>query len=398
MQAILPRRATRRGFLAARVVGAVFGAALLAGCGAAGGAQDGKADEARRGPDAPKPPREAATVRVGPVEIGPIPDLYGTSTTLRARREATVTARTRGRVRSLRVEEGDRVAADQVVAQLEDDEQRIALERAQTEQAQLEREHERLRQLYEERLVSENEYEKARRDAESARHATELAALELARTTIRAPFPGVVIERHLDVGATVADGTAVYELADLDPLEADVSVPERHVARLRAGQEVRLVADAIGRDVTARILRIAPSVDAETGTVKVTLAVAASQGLRPGAFVRVEIVSDTRQDAMIVPRRALVAEGSRFRLFRVIEKDGTLVADELEVRTGYEQADRVEIREVAGGKELRAGDRVVVLGAPALTEGAPVRIAEDVARQDDESVEVSDGPAAAGGK
>lgn len=358
-------------------VGVLSGTLLALSC----GSTDGSASKGEGGSARTAQTGDAAAVRVEPVVRAAMSDLYATSATLRAQRSATITARTRGRVRALLVEEGDRVRADQVVARLEDDEQKIAFERSTAELATLERELARLERLFEGKLVSETEFEKVRRDAETARHGAALAELELSRTEIRAPFDGVVVERLLDVGATVADGTAVFEIADLDPLEADVSVPERHVARLEAGQRVRLFADATALSLEASVLRIAPAVDPETGTVKVTLAVDAKSGLRPGAFVRVEIVSDTRTDALVVARRALVAEGNRFRLFRVAEGEEGMIAEEIEVRPGYEERDRVEIREILGGKVLAENDRVVVLGAPALTDGAAVEIVENGALQ-----------------
>ncbi len=147
-----------------------------------------------------------------------------------------------------------------------------------------------------------DEIERSRRDADDAGHALELAELQLARTVIRAPIAGVVVTRHLDVGATVSDGTSVYDLADLQPLYADVTIPERHVTRLHPGQEVQLTADSTAIRADGRIERIAPAVDPETGTVKVTVAVVGESGLRPGAFVRVGIVTDTHEEALVVAR------------------------------------------------------------------------------------------------
>ena len=153
---------------------------------------------------------KAIAVRADEVVREAISSLYSTSATLRADRQATVIARTRGVVRRLAVEEGDRVIAEQPLAFLEDDEQKIAAARARTAEETARRDHERLSGLYERGLVSVDEYEASRRDAEDAAHALELAELELYRTVIRAPIAGVVVTRHLDVGATVSDGTSVW--------------------------------------------------------------------------------------------------------------------------------------------------------------------------------------------
>ncbi len=319
---------------------------------------------------------KAIAVRVGEIVREPISSLYSTSATLRADRQATVIARTRGVVRRLAVEEGDRVGAEQALAFLEDEEQKIAAARARTTEETARRDHERLSGLYERGLVSVDEYEASRRDADDAAHALELAELELYRTVIRAPIAGVVVTRHLDVGATVSDGTPVYDLADLEPLYADINIPERHVTRLSPGQEVRLTADSTGATADAIIERIAPAVDPATGTVKVTVAVKGNSGLRPGAFVRVDIVTDTHEDALVVTRSALVAEGRRWHLYRLTE-DGTTV-EQIEVTLGFETGDRVEIvGAVRDEVNIDDGERVVVAGAPALSDGAKIRVVTD---------------------
>jgi membrane fusion protein (multidrug efflux system) len=350
-----------------------------------GGEADGHGTDGHKGNGTGKKKERAITVRADEILREPISSLYSTSATLRADRHATVTARTRGVVRRLAVEEGNRVSADQPLAYLEDDEQKIAAARARTTEETARRDHERLAGLYERGLVSVDEFETSRRDAEDAAHALDLAELELHRTVIRAPIAGIVVTRHLDVGATVSDGTPVYDLADLDPLYADINIPERHVRRLGPGQEVLLTADSTGIEAQAIIERIAPAVDPATGTVKVTVAIEGDSGLRPGAFVRVNIVTDTHTDAMVVARSALVAEGRRWHLYRLTD-DGTSV-EQIEVELGFETGDRVEI--VGAAKpdvSISAGDRVVVTGAPALSDGAKIRLATDDAPEPTEQV------------
>ena len=265
---------------------------------------------------------------------------------------------------------------EQPLAYLEDDEQKIAAARARTTEETARRDHERLAGLYDRGLVSVDEFEASRRDAEDAAHALELAELELYRTVIRAPIAGVVVTRHLDVGSTVSDGTPVYDLADLQPLYADINIPERHVTRLGPGQEVRLTADATGDEANAIIERIAPAVDPATGTVKVTVAVEGGSGLRPGAFVRVDIVTDTHADALVVARSALVAEGRRWHLYRLADDDSSV--EQIEVELGFETGDRIEVAGTTDPSvDITPGESVVIVGAPALSDGAKVRVMTD---------------------
>jgi multidrug efflux pump subunit AcrA (membrane-fusion protein) len=137
-----------------------------------------------------------------------------------------------------------------------------------------------------------------------------------------------------------------------------------------------LTADATGASASAIIERIAPAVDPATGTVKVTVAVEGGSGLRPGAFVRVDIVTDTHVDALVVARSALVAEGRRWHLYRLTDNDTSV--EQVEVTLGFETGDRIEIAGTADASvEISPGETVVVVGAPALSDGAKVRVITD---------------------
>ncbi|TDI45097.1 MAG: efflux RND transporter periplasmic adaptor subunit, partial [Acidobacteria bacterium] len=334
-----------------------------------------------RGAPARPATADAVAVRAAPIRREPLSSLYSTSATLRADRRATITARTHGVIRKLLVEEGDKVVESQEMAALENEEQRIAMARADTIRDTLIRDLERSRSLHEKGLVSDEDFEDVRRRFLDAEQAAALAELEFSRTMIRAPFAGVIVRRYLDVGATVADGSEVYDLADLSPLYADVEVPERHVISLVPGQHVRLTADAQDKVLPAVIERIAPAVNPATGTVKVTLAIEGNTNVRPGAFVRVDIVVETHSEALVVPRLALVAEGSRWYLFR-LEDDQTV--SRLEVELGFEEGDRVEILQAVSADEtLSPGTQVIVSGAPALTDGAPVHVVAEAAEESD---------------
>ncbi len=361
------------------LAGALVAAAsllLLAcpGCGSGGSGGSAKADSKGSASSEAAKPTEAISVAVSQVQQAPMAALYATSATLRAEKQATVTSRTRGVLEELLVEEGDPIREGQIIARLEDDEQELALGRFRAIREIKTSEFDRATRLHEQKVFSDSEYEVIRREAEEAKHDVELAALNLARTTIAAPFDGLVVRRHIDVGATVSDGTPIYDLADLDPLYADVNVPERHVKRLSIGQNVRLGTDATRIVAEARIERIAPVVDPASGTVKVTVTIPRSEGLRPGAFVEVDIVTDVHDEAIVVPRSALVAEGRRWNVFRVNPDQETV--EMLEVQLAFEEGDRVEIADVLtkSTADLRPGDTVVSTGASALSDGARIRI------------------------
>ncbi|MCW8985704.1 MAG: hypothetical protein OQK55_10200, partial [Thermoanaerobaculales bacterium] len=118
------------------------------------------------------------------------------------------------------------------------------------------------------------------------------------------------------------------------------------------------------------------TVDPATGTVKVTVAVEGGSGLRPGAFVRVDIVTDTHTDALVVARSALVAEGRRWHLYRLTDDDTAV--EQIEVELGFETGDRIEIAGTTDASvEITPGQSVIIVGAPALSDGAKVRVMTD---------------------
>jgi membrane fusion protein (multidrug efflux system) len=339
-------------------------ALLFCGCPSAPG-EEAKAKE-------PPPPIH---VGVGTVSLQPMARLYRTSARMRARVRTAVTARTRGVVQRLLVEAGDQVQVQQVLLQLENADQQIEVAAAQDAFRDRESAWKKAESLHERLALSNDTLREARLAYHEAKHRLARAALALQRTTIRAPFAGIVLTRATDAGARVDDGTPLLELADVSQLEADVAVPERHVPALRVGQTARL--EAAGHQFGAAIVRISPAVDPTSGTIKVTLRAEAGLDLRPGAFARVAIVTALHSTALVVPRSALVAEGGSWQLFRV--RDGSpgepTTVERLLVEPGFEDGPWVEVV----GASLEVGQRVVVRGAAALADEARVTWEEGIA-------------------
>lgn len=157
---------------------------------------------------------------------------------------------------------------------------------------------------------------------------------------------------------------ATLEGVDVDPLWARIYVPLHSVA---LGQQAKITVEALpGRAFEGKVRLISPVVDAASGTVKVTIEISGgADGLRPGMSASVQMIADRHEDAIMVPKRALVYEGAGEGVFVV--RGG--MARKVDVRTGYSQGDRVE---VVG--EIGAGDSVIVAGHEGLRDGAKVRL------------------------
>lgn len=327
---------------------------LLAGC-----ENKAEVDPTRANPAIP--------VEVASIETGPIEAAYRGTATLEAEAEAVVVAKQTGVIEQVLVEEGQRVRGGQVLARLETERLRLELARTRSALDKLLQDFTRAESVFGRKLISREDYERIQFELAGARAANELAALALREAEILSPIEGVVTLRSVKAGNMIQAGSAAFRVTRLDQLEAQVHVPERDIHKLAPGQPATLTVDAWpDRTFRAVIGRINPVVDAQSGTVKVTLRVAANQPeLKPGMFGRVEVLYDRRENAVLVPRDALMIEDASPAVFVVSGGKARHRA----VRLGYSDGAHAEVLE-----GLRAGEQVVVTGQSSLKDEAKVAV------------------------
>jgi membrane fusion protein (multidrug efflux system) len=355
-----------------------------------------------------KPDKDATPVELALVKRGEISAFLSSTANLRALREVTVATQAEGIVQKVLAEEGDFVKDGQVLCTLDDTPVRIKLTLAEEKlaQAALQMDKARIRQQkalaqightqaefdrYEkarvEGLVSDKEVATYKYKLEELQHdergavsetkefqhrVAELEAeiaqskLELSRTEVHAPFAGFVTQRTVNIGQRLKPMDNLFNLGAFSPLFADVHLSERDAGSVRPGQPATV---RLGSDDTAtiqgRVERLSPIVDQASGTVKVTVAVEPKIGFRPGSFVRVEIRTDTKPDAIVIPKRALIEEDGQNYVF--IARDET--AKRAKVELGYQREGLVEIR-----SGVNPGDTVVVAGQGALKEAGKIKV------------------------
>ena len=289
------------------------------------------------------------------------------STYLEADEEASVAARAGGQVTRIFVEEGEPVTAGQVLATLDGDRARLQMEQAKAALDKLRSTYRRNVALHERGLVAEGSFENLRFEMEALDSAYQLARLQYSYTQIRAPIDGVLSSRDITVGTTVREGDVLFRVTDLDNLVAYIHVPQRELHRFEPGQPARLnMAAWPGGAFPATVARISPTVDPESGTFRITLAVPAAEGkLRPGMFGKLDIVYEIHQDALMVPAEAVLAEDMEEAVFVIDEG----IARRRPVTTGLNSDGRIEV--LSG---LSAGESVVIVGQTGLKDGSPVNV------------------------
>ncbi|MCP5104448.1 MAG: efflux RND transporter periplasmic adaptor subunit [bacterium] len=264
-------------------------------------------------------------VEVTKVMKGNITANYSGSATLEAEAEAVVVAKIGEVVQQIFVEEGDMVKEGQALAKLDDEQVKLELSRAESLLKKLSNEFQRNDALHKNKIISKDTYDQVKYDYHTQESTVKLARLNHRYTTIRAPITGVVSERLIKKGNMVQKNQATFRITGFNPLLALLHVPEKEMSKLKKGFPAKLQADALpGKLFDAKIARISPVVDPNTGTFKVTVEVSdKTLALKPGMFARVHIVYDTHKNTLLVPKDSILSEDTESWVFKVDKKKNT---------------------------------------------------------------------------
>jgi len=345
----------------------------------------GGEDEADSGEEEDK--EEAVPVEVTALGTGRMEEVLRYSANLEAEKHVQVYAQTARLVRELLVEEGDVVRRGDVLLLLDDEQQRNNLAKAKSQLAKSEREFQRLERLFGEELISEQKISDATYDLEQLRIAVAEAQREMTYTKVTAPISGTVTIRLVKLGDQVSINQHLFDIVDFDSMVARVYVPEKNLSQLRPGQVARISARALGgKTYTGSIDRIAPVVDPRTGTLKVTVAVGRQAGLLPGLYVDVALVTSVHDNALLMPKRALVYDKDRVFVFRLGEDRRV---ERLILDPTLSDRDHVEV-----GAPLSPGDEIVVAGQTGLKDGTLVSLpGDEEATEEDDNLTADQGAA-----
>ena len=333
----------------------------------------------------------AAPVKVFKVARERITEKITYTGTLEALTKINITPEVGGKIARIYVEAGDRVAKDQLLAELETESIRLQLKQAEAGVAVAEaayadgqRNKERMDRLIKENAVSEQQREKVQLGFDSAAAQLEQAraGLNLARhaldvSLMRAPFAGVIASKNAEVGDVInpmmgggygGGASGVLTLVDYSTIKLAVAVSGEDVARIRKGQEAVLkVGSFPGREFRGVIRVVNLTADPQNKKFGVEVHVAnPDAALRPGTFGDLVFEVQSHENALVVPQAAIlentyvfVAEGGK-----AVRRNVTL---------GIENTTMVEILD-----GLRDGEAVVVEGNYGLEDGSPVQVLEEV--------------------
>jgi membrane fusion protein (multidrug efflux system) len=320
--------------------------------------------------------QKGVPVRVAEVNLGPISDGILSTSVVEAEQAVDIYPRVTGTVTRINAEEGQYVSEGQLLCALEDEELSLQESKSHAEMEKLKRDLERTETLVNKGIVTETDLSNAKYAYEQAEISWRQAKTNLEYTQIKSTINGIVSQRLVKLGQKVDPGTQLYSLFNPRSLVINVFIPENDYFLKIAEREKSITAlitsDSLpGREFTGGIKRVAPIVDPETNTLKITLSYQDRQNtLKPGMYVRVKLITNTREQAVLIPKTAVLYDENQQVVFRIRDDK----AQRIILEPGFE-----DTRFVESLAQLQDGDLVVVVGQNGLKDGTKVRIVEDIA-------------------
>jgi RND family efflux transporter MFP subunit len=372
------QREARRCRVAVRVL-ALLIAAVGAGC------------SSERSPSANTAER-VTDVSIAVAESTTLPDQLEAVGTVRASQTADLASQIAGSILEVRVHEGDRVRAGQILAVIDDSLARTAadqaiaaqesaqqaLSAAESQYALAESTLERYRELYQKKEISAHQFDQVRTSAEAAGAQRDLASAELARATaalaqarvslgyahVEAPFAGLVTQRQVDPGTFASIGLPLLTLEETSRYRLEATADEDDIRAIHLGGHADVVIDSLGTATLSGVVtRIVPSADPASRSFLVKIDLSADARLRSGLFGRALFLRGTRT-ALVIPKSAVVDRGQMQAVYVIDANNiatlryvtvGNPLGQQIEVLSGLETGERVA---AAPGERQLAGKRV----------------------------------------
>jgi membrane fusion protein, multidrug efflux system len=304
----------------------------------------------------------AASVRVRTVESKQRVATEEVVGTVRAKLRSVIEGKVSGKLEQMLVVPGQLVKGGETLAVIDAREVQARYDQAVALRQQAEADLKRLTTLFEQKILSQAEFDNAQARARVTIAGVTEAETLLGYTKVTAPFAGVITRKHADVGDLATPGKPLLEMEDSTALRLEADVPEAVVGKLKLGDKLPVRIAALEMELEGVISEIAPAADPNSRTFLVKLDLPNTTGLRAGQFGRVAMPVGVTS-ALRVPASAVTLRGQMELVFMVVDGKAQLRI----VKTGKRIGDEVEL--VSG---VAAGERIVAENAAGLADGQPL--------------------------
>ncbi len=311
-------------------------------------------------------------VEIKQVTTADVQERFTLPGTLEAWEEVTLGLELSGPIRWIGPEEGQRVAKGELILRIDPETLEAKLEAGRVEFEVAKRQWKRMETLLEKKLVSQQEFDRAREDYELTKSSLTQAQLALDKSTLVSPIDGILDELLVDRGEFGSVGDPAAVLVQVDRLNVIVNVPEKEIAFLATGDRAEIVLAPVegleAKAVRGTVTHVAYRADERTRTYRAKVAVDNGKGrMRPGMIVRATFERKKHEQVVTVPLYALVDRDGQKELY--VEEDG--VARRRIVTAGPIVGERVVIVE-----GVAPGERLIISGQQLVADGTLVRVVE----------------------
>jgi RND family efflux transporter MFP subunit len=316
------------------------------------------------------------------VQAQDLPIVIETVGRIQPDREVLVSAEIPGKIKDYGADVGDRVTKDQLLVQIDPTDYQLALREAETNLSAAliylsaaRKAYERFQTLLPKKVISQDNFDKIEAEFEAARARKEQAEVgvaitreRLAKAGIRAPFSGMVAERHIEKGQWIAAGMPVMSILDLRRVRAKVFLTERDFVHIDRKDPVKIVAEAYPeRSLSGSIDRIDIEADTMTNTFGIEILVDnPATILKAGMSVRTSITALVLRDIILIPQSVVIFRDRGTEVF-IVGDDGR--AEVRAVKLGRRSGNLIQVTEGLG-----VGDRLIVKGQNYVKPGAVVAV------------------------
>jgi len=271
------------------------------------------------------------------------------------------------------VKEGQRVNKGAVLAKIDDGGLSSQLAQLEARAALAKTTADRQKRLWEQNIGSEIQYLETQTNYEAARNSVDQLKSQLGKTTVRAPFSGIIDQVLSDEGQVVNPGQdQLFRLVNLENMYVEAAVPEVYLSEIQPGTPVIIEIDAIGKEFEGKVRQVGNVINPNNRTFQIEVAIPNKDGLvKPNLIATVKLNDYTAQNTVIIPENTIQKNSKGENLVYIFqpESDSTGIAKKVLVKTGYSYKESMEIKE-----GLKPGDQLIIEGAKNLRDQQKVKI------------------------
>jgi membrane fusion protein (multidrug efflux system) len=288
------------------------------------------------------------------------------SGTIEANEQIDLRSEVSGVVQTIHFDEGSYVTKGKQLIKVNDIELRAQLAQAKSRQSLAAENERRAKLLLQKEAISQEEYDVAFAELESAKSQTQLILAQISKTSIVAPFSGKIGLRYISPGTYVSPTTLIAKLVNTTQVKITFSIPEKYASLIKNSSTLTFTTVGNNKIFTAKIYALEPAIEQTTRTLQIRAIADNREGfLLPGTFATISLPLEELNDAILIPTESIIPIQNGKKVF--ITENGK--AKEIIIET----ANRTE-KEILVTSGLKVGDTLITSGIMAIKVGAPVNL------------------------